>query len=133
MKQKNILYASIIFLLLISLVTSLIIYTEPLSQLCGIKNSCSIVQSSQFSSFFGIKVSLIGVFAFSFLILVTSLQMVSSSELKYQIIFYSLIFGAIVALYFIFLQFFVIKEFCRDCLIVDLSTILSLFIFIFGK
>lgn len=87
----------------------------------GNTTSCSDVQNSQYGKILGIKVSLIGLIAFIFLLLV---YIGSIKEGKYKNNFYeiyliSVIIGFLAAIYFISLQIFIIKATCINCMIID--------------
>ena len=95
------------------------------------KTDCSDVQNSVYGSFLGIKVSYLGLFAFLVLFLIflyTRLGKKYKKETKILFLVISL-FGALIAVYFLIIQFFFLKTLCLICVIIDVSTIL---IFILG-
>lgn len=82
---------------------------------CSI-DSCNKVQNSVFGSIFGIKVTYIAIIAFFIL-----LFLFLNNKKYYNLATYV---GIIIAIYFIFVQFFVINQICKDCMIVDSSMII---------
>lgn len=95
------------------------------------ENGCADVQDSKYGSLLGIKVCHLGLFAFGLLFLV---YMGASMVNKYRRNFYRLFLGisfigALLAVYFLFVQFFILKTICSTCIIIDLAAI---FIFILG-
>lgn len=87
--------------------------------LCISGGSCTSVQSSIFGEIVGIKVSYIAVLAFTGLLIIyfgDANAFVSGAAL-----------GTLIALYFILLQLFVLKEICTSCMFID-----GMMIIIFG-
>lgn len=87
----------------------------------GSTTACADVQNSEYGKILGIKVSLIGLIAFIFLLFV---YIGSMKEGKYKDNFYEIyliavIIGFAASLYFISLQLFVLKATCINCMIID--------------
>lgn len=87
---------------------------------------CSTVQSSQYGKILGIKVTYLGTIG---VILLLVFFLLSSSNSKFKQNFYEVyllgtIAGFLGAIYFISLQFFVLKTLCSSCLVVDSTIIL---------
>jgi uncharacterized membrane protein len=91
------------------------------------------VQTSQYESTFGIKNGYIGLFAFSLLAILTFLHIKSPSKYKKQILVLGIVGGTLFALYFLYIQFFVLNAMCKYCMIIDLGMILELGIIMFWK
>ena len=92
------------------------------NELCIAGGNCHLVQNSAYSEVLGIKVSLLGTLAFTALLI---LYLASIKNRKIYPHYLTLVtLGAIVALYFIFIQAFILKQFCSSCLVVDSLTIL---------
>jgi len=121
MKKK---YYLLIFLFLISLISSLILTLKPTPPIC--EDGCDLVQTSQYAYTLGLKNSIIGIFAFTTLLITTYLETKNPSKKKRMIIHSGILIGATIALYFLYLQIFILKSFCTYCLVVDISLILSL-------
>jgi len=91
---------------------------------------CNSVQNSKYSYTFGIKNSYIGLIAFAFLSFVVFSHIKNPRKNKKLLIDIGIIIGALIAIYFIYLQAFVLKEFCRYCLVVDIGMISALLLII---
>lgn len=116
----------LVLILTICLFASIVLAFLPVEQICGIKSGCEIVQTSQYENLFGFNNSYIGVAAFLILLILTISHIKYPKGYKRIFIFLGVAIGALVALYFIYLQIFVIKAFCTYCLIVDIGMIISL-------
>lgn len=121
MKYK---YYLLIVLFLVSLASSLILTLKEVPPIC--EGGCDLVQTSQYAYTLGLKNSVFGIFAFAVLLIMTYLETKNPSKKKRTIIHLGIIIGAIIAILFLYLQFFVIKSICTYCIIVDISMILSL-------
>lgn len=93
---------------------------------CDFTGGCETVLTSKYSSFFGVPLSTWGIVYFS-LIIVTSL-LANHYQKARQALKLFLAGGALGALGFLSLQFFVIKAICQYCLATD---ILSIIMFLF--
>jgi uncharacterized membrane protein len=80
-------------------------------------SGCNSILTSKFSKTLGIDNSILGVFYFLMVGILTYLN-------KEKIVKILSVIGAIFALYLIFVMFFILKEICYYCLIVDLSAII---------
>jgi len=92
---------------------------------------CAIVDASSFSSIAGMPLTIIGMLCFIFLALLSFLQIKKNNKITKNALFFILLFMAIFSLYLLYLQFFVIKEMCRYCLIVDFLTLSMFFVYLF--
>lgn len=127
-------YKTIMFLLSLALMASIILTFVPIEQACGIKtNGCYEVQTSKYEEVFGIKNAHFGLVAFGALLIVTFLHKKRPTKRKKQFITLGLILGSIVALYFLYLQFFVLNAICRYCMVTDIGILLALFTMLFIK
>lgn len=96
--------------------------------LCTAGTGCSYVQNSIYGTFFGIKLAWFGAISFSIFFL---LFLIARFDRKlYWLFFAASIVGAALAVYFISLQIFVLKQICTDCVIIDTISIFMLFIVI---
>lgn len=98
---------------------------------CLTGENCKIVQNSQYSQILGIPLSIIGTLSFIALIIVYSL--VYKGKINYNWFLAACIFGTLDALYFLYLQLFVIKALCSNCLIIDFGMIIILIIALINK
>ena len=131
MKHKT-RYKIILAIFIISLISSALIAFAPLSKsgLCGANpgEGCDAVQNSKYAEFLGISNGVFGTIIFAFLTILTISYLVKPDLEKKKIIHYGIILGAITAIYFIFLQTFLIKEFCKFCLVIDIGMVIALFL-----
>ena len=127
--MKNLKYEILLTLFIISLISSFMLSMASSANIefCDVKGDtgCSTVYNSQYSQIFGINNSHIGVVIFFVLSILTYLQMRKPTRQKKEIINYSVIMGFAVTVYFLYLQQFVLLEYCRYCLAVDLSMVLA--------
>lgn len=123
MKYK---YYLLLALFSISLISSAIMAFTPVEEICDPGVGCDIVQHSSYAKTFGIKNSYYGLGIFSFLVLVTLLQLKKPTKQKKQIINLAIIVGSVIAIYFISLQHFILNAYCKYCLIVDFSLLAAL-------
>jgi len=121
-----------IFLLIffLSLISSVILFSNSVTGICDPGKGCDIVNSSVYGSTLGIKNSLYGIFIFSFMIILTFFHMNRPNNHTRRIIHAAVILGSAVALYFLYLQFFIIRVFCTYCLVIDFGLLIAL-IFLF--
>lgn len=130
-------YLTILIIFLLALVSSLVLTFAPVEEICGpVKNvqaTCAAVQESNYENTFGIKNSILGTIAFTLISLIIILHIKRPRKQTKQLILAGTIIGSIIALYFIYLQFFVIGAICKYCMIADGGTILNLILMIFWK
>ena len=117
-------YQILFGLFLISFSASLVLSLTPTPPICS--QGCDIVQASSYATTLGIKNSVYGVFIFLILLFITVLQTQKKDKFKENIINAGIVLGSIVALYFLYIQHFILHAYCRYCLIVDFSLVLSL-------
>lgn len=84
--------------------------------------SCGIVQGSEYGSLFGLKVSYFGLISFIFLLGIWYATHTKKIDRKYFV--YTTFLGSIFAIYFISIQFLVLKTVCFNCMILDTIMIL---------
>ena len=128
MKTK---YKILLTLFTICLIASSLLAFIPTEKICGEETStCSIVQNSKYKQTLGINNSYFGVIAFTFLILITVSQLQSPKKQKKLILNSGIVICALGAIYFIYLQLFIINALCPYCMIVDIGSIAALAIII---
>ena len=113
---------------MISFISSLILATQKEPLFCGDKTGCNIVTKSQYAYTFGIKNSIYGSFIFAFLSILTFLHIKNPHKIKKATIHTGTIIGAIIAIYFLYLQQFVLNAYCKYCILVDVSLVIGLII-----
>ncbi|MBS3089990.1 hypothetical protein J4461_03900 [Candidatus Pacearchaeota archaeon] len=106
-------------LIAINLILSLyLVYSDSSSNaFCIIGKNCDSVQNSAYGNLFGVKLSWIGVVAFTFLLILYYLS--HRSYTRYKLFAASALLGAILAAYFIIIQAFVLKQVCSSCIVID--------------
>ncbi|MBM3228272.1 hypothetical protein FJZ20_00055 [Candidatus Pacearchaeota archaeon] len=130
--MKTIKYPVLLALAVLSLISSILLSLPSSSSgecLLG-GTSCNIVHSSEYNYFLGIQNSYYGIVIFSILSLLIYLQIKKPEKIKKNLIHLAIIFGSLFALYFLYLQHFVLNAYCDYCLIVDFSMLISLGIII---
>ena len=125
-------YKFLFWLFLFAFVASLILSLTPVSEICDPEKGCEIVQHSSYASTLGIKNSFYGSIIFALTLLLILSHMKKPEEYKKQITHAIIIFSSVVAIYFIYLQQFVLNSYCKYCLVVDVSILIALLIIIFG-
>lgn len=124
MQHKHLHYLLLGLILIEVLLTAYLVY-EGSSALCIAGSDCASVQSSAYGTLFGVKLTVFGFVMFTLLLL---LFLVTERYPQASTLFlYSTGAGALLAIYFISLQFFVLQKICSSCLMID---ILSIIIFI---
>jgi len=127
-------YYILLALFLISLAASIILSFVPVQDVCNVREECYTVYNSSYSSILGIKNSYLGVVLFTAGIIFISLQIRNPSILKRNLIRIMTVIGASIAVFFLIIQFFVLKAYCQYCLIVDLSMLAALVtLFVYWK
>jgi|APSaa5957512535_1039671.scaffolds.fasta_scaffold04066_7 uncharacterized membrane protein len=122
-------YKFILFLFLLSFIASAMLSFSSPSETCLVAEStCSVIEQSVYAQTFGIKNSYYGVGIFAFLLFLTYSHIRKPRRTKQHIINFATTIGAIIALYFIYLQQFVLEAYCMYCLVVDISLILAVLI-----
>lgn len=93
---------------------------------CSSGSSCEEIQNSEYGSILGIKVSYFGFFSFLFLFIV----LIFSIKFKKLEQFFLLVafIGFLFSIYFIYIQFFILKNICQNCMIIDSIMIIIFFI-----
>jgi uncharacterized membrane protein len=119
--------------MIVSLFTSLAMSFEKQTEFCGIESGCEIVENSMYSSTLGIKNYIFGIAVFAFLVYLTNSHINNPTKDKKHLLELSLIVGSIIAIYFLYLQEYVLFAYCKYCIIIDFSIIIATIIFYFFK
>lgn len=127
-------YIIILIIFLLATITSGILSFMSLEQACGgTQTTCYAVQTSKYESTFGIKNAHAGLAIFSIMSILTFLQLRKPSKTKKYLLYTGIIGGSLFALYFLYLQFFVLDALCRYCMVIDIGMLTNLGIIIFWK
>jgi|TARA_Y100000310_G_scaffold71553_1_gene67409 uncharacterized membrane protein len=128
LKKDHIFFAIFLICLLSSLILSM---DNP--AFCEVLGGCDQVKNSPYSYTFGLKNNFYGVVIFGFLSILTALNLMKPSKDKTNVISVGIILGAAIAIYFLYLQKFVIGAFCKYCMIIDISLIIGLIVLFYMK
>ena len=125
-------YKIFLILFIISLISSTILAIQDSGndQFCDPGEGCSIIKNSEYSSTFGIKNSYFGVIIFLLLSILTVAQIKYPRTIRGQLINWGIFLGSATAIYFIYLQKFVIKAYCKYCLTIDIRMLVALLVLI---
>ena len=125
-------YRVLFWLFLFSLIVSLILSLTPISEICDPGKGCEVVQHSPYASTLGVKNSHYGsvIFALALFLVISHIR--RPKDYKRKIIHAIVMMGSIVALYFIYLQQFVLNTYCKYCMVVDISMLTALIVIIFN-
>jgi len=119
-------YKIFLLVFVIGLISSVVLYSNSLTGICDPGKGCDVVNSSVYGKTFGISNSLYGIFIFSFMIILTFFHMRKPNNHTRRAIHIAIILGSAIAIYFLYLQLFIIKAICNFCLLVDVSLLVSL-------
>jgi len=127
-------YKFILAILLVATIASGILSFVSVEQACGgIETTCYAVQTSQYESTFGVKNAPMGLVIFSLLGILTFLHIKNPTKYKKQIITLGIFVGAIFAIYFLYIQLFILNAICKYCMVVDIGMLLNLGVIILWK
>ena len=121
-------YKILLILFLIALVSSAILSFNNISEVCEPGEGCTIVGQSEYNHTFGIKNSYYGTAIFLLMSILTFSEIRKSKKMKRFFINLGVVIGAFIALYFIYLQQFIIKAYCKYCMAVDISMLVALLV-----
>lgn len=99
----------------------------------GTGGSCSTVQFSQWGQFMGVSTATLGSIAFAIVALMWILYLTTNlswAKHLFSLIFISHMGAALFALFFIYLQAFILKSWCKYCMVVDITAIVMAVAFI---
>jgi uncharacterized membrane protein len=118
-------YKIILALYFIALIFAVLIAIKPISNICNPYEGCNTVLNSQYAQILGVKTSIWGIIAISIVILILIAQLKNQTPKKQKFIRFLVILGALIAIFLIYLQKFVIQAYCKYCLVADISLILA--------
>ncbi|MEM4719243.1 MAG: vitamin K epoxide reductase family protein [Candidatus Pacearchaeota archaeon] len=124
-------YLIAVLLLSLAFILSFYIDLSPKEKICLIEHKCNNVLASKYSEIFGIPLTKYALFFFPLAIISLIYFLIKEKRNFYLELF---IHGlSIFALYFIFLQIFVLKQICPFCIVIDISVIISSFSILFER
>jgi uncharacterized membrane protein len=122
MKRKNLVFLIVSLMILELILTGFLAYTNLTSSASGFcvagkgVSECNTVQNSIYGELFGVKLGILGFFAFLILLGV----FIYEEKSKQNGLFFVLAsVGALFAVYFIYIQLVVLKQICSTCVVVD--------------
>ena len=110
---------------------SLVYYDYKGSAFCITGKSCEEVQNSQYGTLLGIKLSWLGIIAFTTLLILFYLS--QTNKIQYNLYLGVSLVGAFLSAYFLYLQFIVLNKVCSTCFVVDTITIIIFILSLFNK
>lgn len=131
---KALKYKVLFVLFIISFLASAVLSFIPLARACGgVQTTCYVVQTSDYETIWGIKNAYLGLLAFGIISILAIFQIEMPKKSTKNLISAGVIFASIVAIYFLYIQFFVLDALCKYCMVIDIASLLSLGIVIFWK
>jgi uncharacterized membrane protein len=127
-------YKFLLVLFILSFIASAVLSFIPLEQACGgTQTTCYVVQTSDYESIWGIKNAYLGILAFGLIGILTFIHIKYPKKQRKNLIFLGVIFASIIAIYFLYIQFFILDALCKYCMVIDISSLLALGITVFWK
>lgn len=125
---RDLKYRILLAIFIIALICSILLSVVPLPFICTPLEGCNAVQTSVYAKTFGIDNSFFGVAIFGLMSFMIWSHIRKPHKHKKSVINLGVFFGAMIALYFLYLQEFVLHAFCKYCLVVDFGMIASFFV-----
>jgi len=125
MKNKT-KYIIILIMLVLATAASIVLSFVSLNQACGQNQGCTIINTSKYETTLGIKNAHIGLIAFPILAILTILELKKSNKYRKKLLQIGIIVGSAFAIYFLYIQIFLLKALCKYCLVVDIGVLISL-------
>ncbi|MBM3232715.1 hypothetical protein FJZ18_00930 [Candidatus Pacearchaeota archaeon] len=117
MRYNYLHYLLLCFILLEIILTATLNFNSDLGAFCLTGSDCSSVQNSEYGKLFGVSLSVFGFIMFSLLLII---YLYVERHPKYsQFFLLATGLGFCFAVYFLILQFFVLKKICSSCVIID--------------
>jgi uncharacterized membrane protein len=125
---RDLKYRILLAIFIIALICSILLSIVPLPLICTQFEGCNTVQTSIYAKTLGIENSYFGIVIFSLMSLMIYSHIRKPHKNKKSIINLGVFFGAMISLYFLYLQKFVLNAFCKYCLVVDFGMVVSFFV-----
>jgi len=131
---KTLKYKVLFVLFILSFLASAVLSFIPLEQACGgTQTTCYVVQTSNYETLWGIKNAYLGLLAFGVISILTIFQIEMPKKLTKNLITTGVVFASLIAIYFLYIQFFILDAICKYCMVIDIASLLALGIIIFWK
>lgn len=134
-KKHHSIYLLFLLLSIIALTFSIIIlvqkttYNVSINNFCAALNSqsqCEAVQQSEYGKIFGIDNPWYGIFGFCIILILSIFNYLKENKIVKRVIIGASVIASSLAIYFLYLQKYVIGAYCIFCVIVDIISILML-------
>lgn len=122
---RDLKYRILLAIFVIALICSVLLSVVPLPLICTPLKGCNTVQTSVYAKTLGIDNSYFGVVIFGLMSIMIYSHIRKPHKNKKSIIHLGVFFGTMIALYFLYLQKFVLQAFCKYCIVVDVGMIVS--------
>jgi uncharacterized membrane protein len=119
-------YNWLLILFTIGFIISSILTLTPIPEICDPNEGCDVVLSSDYASFLGLKNSAYGVGIFLILMFVTLIHMKKPRQKTRHLIHLSITLASGIAIYFLYIQKYVLKSFCKYCMFLDILIVIGL-------
>jgi uncharacterized membrane protein len=125
-------YLLITFLAFICIILSLVIYLQKVSNNSSINNictalnsqsQCETVQSSSYGKIFGIDNPIFGLVGFTALMILSWMYYRTGDKLARTLTFLGIFISGMIAIWFLYIQAFILHAYCIFCVIVDIISI----------
>ena len=125
---RDLKYRILFAIFVIALISSILLSVVPLPLICTPLEGCNAVQTSVYAKTLGIENSYFGIAIFGLMSFMIWSHIRKPHKHKKSIINFGVFIGAMVSLYFLYLQRFVLHASCKYCLVVDFGMVVSFFI-----
>ena len=127
MKKKFFVLPILAFIGIFDTIYLLVEHFSPEDISCSITGKCDVVLTSEFSTIFGIPLSVPGILFYVFIFILSVFLLKTNKEIFLRWIVVISMFGFFASLALFFIQAFVLQAFCQYCL---LSALITTIIFI---
>lgn len=117
-------YNILLVIFLIAFASSIVLSFVPLPLICTQLEGCNAVQTSSYAKTLGIDNSYFGIIIFFVMSVVIYSHIYKPHKKKEILINVAIFLGTMIALYFIYLQQFVLHAYCKYCLVVDIGMVI---------
>jgi len=117
-------YNILLVIFLVALGSSIVLSFVPLPLICTQLEGCNAVQTSSYSKTLGVENSYFGIAIFFIMSVLTYSHIYKPKKNKEVLINVGVFIGAMIALYFLYLQQFVLHAYCKYCMVVDVGMVI---------